>query len=62
MVKPLTADDVIFTYQDIYLNNKIPTLYKDLLRIGSTDTFPSVQKLDRAAEFSLLCPNPLLLF
>lgn len=45
--KPLTADDVIFTYQDIYLNDKIPTVYKDLLRIGNTSAFPSVEKLDQ---------------
>ena len=24
--QPLTANDVVFTYQDIYLNNKIPTV------------------------------------
>ncbi len=59
--QPLTADDVIFTYQDIYLNNKIPTVYKDLLRIGSTDTFPSVQKLDeRRVQFTL--PEPFAPF
>ena len=59
--QPLTADDVIFTYQDIYLNNKIPTVYKDWLRIGSTDTFPSVQKLDeRRVQFTL--PEPFAPF
>ena len=25
--KPLTVDDVMFTYKDIYFNEKIPTLY-----------------------------------
>ena len=59
--QPLTADDVVFTYQDIYLNNKIPTVYKDLLRIGSTDTFFSVQKLDeRRVQFTL--PEPFAPF
>ena len=59
--QPLTADDVVFTYQDIYLNNKIPTVYKDFLRIGSTDTFPTVQKLDeRRVEFTL--PEPFAPF
>ena len=55
--EPLTVDDVIFTYQDIYLNNKIPTIYRDWLRIGTTDIFPSVQKLDRRrVKFTLLEP------
>ena len=59
--KPLTADDVIFTYQDIYLNNNIPTVYKDFLRIGNTDVFPSVQKLDRRrVKFTL--PEPFTPF
>ncbi len=59
--QPLTADDVVFTYQDIYLNNKIPTVYKDFLRIGSTDSFPSVRKLDeRRVEFTL--PEPFAPF
>ena len=59
--KPITADDVIFTYQDIYLNNKIPTVYKDWLRIGTTDVFPSVQKLDRRrVKFTL--PEPFAPF
>ena len=59
--KPLTADDVIFTYQKIYLNNKIPTVYKDWLRIGTTDVFPSVQKLDRRrVRFTL--PEPFAPF
>jgi peptide/nickel transport system substrate-binding protein len=59
--KPLTADDVIFTYQDIYLNQKIPTVYRDFLRIGSTGAFPSVKKIDRRrVEFIL--PEPFAPF
>ena len=59
--KPLTADDVIFTYQDIYLNKKIPTVYRDFLRIGSSGAFPSVQKIDRRrVEFIL--PEPFAPF
>ena len=59
--KPLTADDVVFTYRDIYLNSKIPTLFKDLLRIGNTNVFPSVRKLDkRRVEFTL--PEPFTPF
>ncbi len=59
--KPLTVDDVIFTYQDIYLNNKIPTIYRDFLRVGNTDVFPLVQKLDRyRVKFTL--PEPFAPF
>ena len=59
--KPLTADDVIFTYQDIYLNKKIPTVYRDFLRIGSSGAFPSVKKIDRRrVEFIL--PEPFAPF
>lgn len=59
--KPLTADDVIFTYQDIYLNPKIPTIYRDFLRIGSSGAFPSVKKIDRRrVEFIL--PEPFAPF
>ena len=59
--KPITADDVIFTYQDIYLNPKIPTIYRDFLRIGSSGAFPSVKKIDRRrVEFIL--PEPFAPF
>ena len=59
--QPLTADDVIFTYQDIYLNPQIPTVYKDWLRIGTTDVFPSVQQIDRRrVKFTL--PQPFAPF
>ena len=59
--EPLTADDVVFTFDDIYLNQKIPTLYRDFLRIGSSGAFPSVRKLDsRRVEFIL--PEPFAPF
>lgn len=59
--KPLTADDVIFTYQDIYLNQKIPTVYRDFLRIGSTGAFPSVKKIDRR-RVGFILPEPFAPF
>ena len=59
--EPLTADDVVFTYQDIYLNQKIPTVYRDFLRIGSSGAFPLVKKIDRQrVEFIL--PEPFAPF
>ncbi len=55
--KPLTADDVIFTYRDIYLNKKIPTSFRDRLQIDSQGSLPSVKKLDsRRVEF--ISPKP----
>ncbi|MBP5975674.1 ABC transporter substrate-binding protein [Brasilonema sp. CT11] len=59
--KPLTADDIVFTYQDIYLNKKIPTVYRDFLRIGNKEAFPTLQKLDEwRIEFTL--PEPFAPF
>ncbi len=58
--QPLTADDVVFTYQDIYLNEKIPTDTRDVLRIGE-NKFPSVRKIDdRRVEF--ITPEPFAPF
>jgi peptide/nickel transport system substrate-binding protein len=55
--EPLSADDVVFTYNDIYLNEQVPTGIRDILRIGSKGTFPSVKKIDdRQVEFSVSEP------
>lgn len=59
--EPLTVDDVFFTFRNIYLNNKIPSVFGDFLRIGSTKALPSVQKLDeRRIEFTM--PEPFAPF
>ncbi|MBE9126690.1 MULTISPECIES: ABC transporter substrate-binding protein [unclassified Coleofasciculus] len=59
--EPLTVDDVVFTYNDIYLNEDIPTDIRDILRIGETGGFPNVQKLDeRRVEFTT--PEPFAPF
>ncbi len=58
---PLTVDDVVFTYNDIYLNEKIPTDYRDILKIGQSRALPSVKKLDeRRVEFTI--PEPFAPF
>ncbi|UBF24062.1 ABC transporter substrate-binding protein [Kovacikia minuta CCNUW1] len=58
---PLTADDVVFTYQDVYLNEKIPSPTRDTLRIGVKQALPTVKKLsDRQVEFTL--PEPFVPF
>ncbi|MDJ0547860.1 MAG: ABC transporter substrate-binding protein, partial [Microcystis sp. M49637_WE12] len=55
--QPLTVDDVVFTYKDLYLNPDIPNNYRDSLRIGLKKEFPVITKLDnRRIEFKL--PEP----
>ncbi len=54
---PLTVDDIIFTFNDIYLNPAIPTDIKDILRVGKSRAFPTVKKVgDRKVEFTV--PEP----
>jgi len=58
---PLTTDDVVFTYNDIFFNPEIPTDYRDILRIGEKGLFPSVRKIDdRRVEFTT--PEPFAPF
>ncbi|MEH2174087.1 ABC transporter substrate-binding protein [Nostoc sp.] len=61
--QPLTVDDVVFTYNDIYLNEAIPTDVRDGLRVGESRKLPTVRKLDeRRVEFSVPEPfRPFLL-
>ena len=61
--QPLTVDDVVFTYNDIYLNENIPTDTRDVLRIGKNRKLPTVKKIDnRRVEFSVPEPfRPFLL-
>ncbi len=59
--EPLTADDVVFTFNDIYLNEKVPTGTRDILRIGDTGKFPTVRKLGPLqVEFTV--PEPFAPF
>ncbi|WP_066382144.1 ABC transporter substrate-binding protein [Anabaena sp. CA = ATCC 33047] len=59
--QPLTADDVVFTYKDIYTNPAIPSYAKDFLQIGKNRSFPTVKKLDTwSVEFTL--PEPFAPF
>ncbi|ERN42492.1 ABC-type dipeptide transport system, periplasmic component [Rubidibacter lacunae KORDI 51-2] len=59
--EPLTASDVVFSYDKIYLNEKIPIGVRDILRIGESGTFPAVRKLDdRRVEFAV--PEPFAPF
>ncbi len=59
--QPLTAEDVVFTYQQVLLNEQIPARQRDLMRIGESDRFPEVRQLDaRRVEFRL--PEPFAPF
>lgn len=60
--EPLTADDVVFTYNDIYFNPKIPSSTRDVLRVGESGEFPTITKLDdRRIEVTLPEPfSPIL--
>lgn len=55
--KPLTVDDVVFSFNDLYLNPDIPNNYRDGFRVGKEGKFPTVKKLDdRRVEFRI--PEP----
>lgn len=55
--EPLTVDDVVFTYNDIILNEEIPTGFRDIMRIGAEGKLPEVRKLDeRRVEFKISEP------
>ncbi|MEL6130286.1 MAG: ABC transporter substrate-binding protein, partial [Cyanobacteria bacterium J06628_4] len=55
--EPLTADDVVFTYNDIFLNDTIPTQIRDILRVGEDGTLPTITKLNqRQVKFEV--PEP----
>ncbi|TBR60796.1 peptide ABC transporter substrate-binding protein [Westiellopsis prolifica IICB1] len=59
--KPMTADDIVFSYNDIYLNPKIPTPTKDSLRINQRGDTPKVRKIDDLkVEFTV--PEPFAPF
>ncbi|WP_197984838.1 ABC transporter substrate-binding protein [Leptolyngbya sp. Cla-17] len=59
--QPLTADDVVFTYQDIVANPAIPTDAKESIQIGENKAYPQPRKLDDlTVEFTL--PEPFAPF
>jgi peptide/nickel transport system substrate-binding protein len=55
--QPLTVEDVIFTYNELYFNEAIPTSIRDVLRVGDKGELPRVTKLDEhRIEFTV--PEP----
>lgn len=59
--EPLTVDDVVFTYNQIYLNEEIPTNVRDSLRIGESRQFPIVEKIDES-HVMFTIPEPFAPF
>ncbi|MEM1425001.1 MAG: ABC transporter substrate-binding protein, partial [Cyanobacteria bacterium P01_H01_bin.130] len=44
--EPLTSDDVVFSFNEVYFNPKIPSSTADVFRIGPDRKFPTVTALD----------------
>jgi peptide/nickel transport system substrate-binding protein len=55
--EPLTAEDVVFTYNEIYFNPAIPTDIRDVLKIGKKGLLPTIRKLDDR-HVELILPEP----
>lgn len=57
----LTVDDILFTYNQLYLNPNIPSSTRDVLKIGQNGALPKVTKInDRQVKFSI--PEPFAPF
>ncbi len=55
--EPLTVDDVIFSYNQLYLNEEIPSNSRDSLRVGKSQTLPIVEKVnDSQVKFTITEP------
>jgi len=55
--QPLTPEDVVFSYNQLYLNPKIPNNYRDSLRVGIKGDFPKIRALDdQRIEFQISEP------
>ena len=60
--QPLTVEDVVFTYNQIYFNEAIPTDARDILRVGEARALPTVKAVgDRQIQVQVPTPfAPLL--
>jgi peptide/nickel transport system substrate-binding protein len=54
---PLTVDDVEFSFNEAYFNPKIPNSTQDILKIGKSQQFPTVKKID-AQRIAITTPEP----
>jgi peptide/nickel transport system substrate-binding protein len=55
--KPLTADDVDFSFNEVYLNKDIPTNAADTMKIGKEEKLPTVKKIDDL-QIEMITPEP----
>jgi peptide/nickel transport system substrate-binding protein len=59
--EPLTVEDVVFSFNDVYLNPDIPVPIRDAFRIGQSQSFPEVAQIsDRQVQFTI--PEPFAPF
>jgi peptide/nickel transport system substrate-binding protein len=59
--QPLTSDDVMFSFQDVYFNEEIPTTSRDGFKVGEKELLPKLNRIDdRTVEFIL--PEPFAPF
>ena len=58
---PLTVDDVVFTYNQLYLNPDIPTGMRDVLRVGQSGALPKVSKVNQS-QVKFTIPEPFAPF
>lgn len=59
--KPLTADDVVFTFKQLYLNNDIPYNGRATLKVGESQAFPEIVKLNNL-QVKFILPEPFAPF
>jgi peptide/nickel transport system substrate-binding protein len=55
--KPLTVEDVVFSFNEVYLNPKIPNNSQDALKIGKDEKFPTIKKIDDR-HVAITTPEP----
>jgi peptide/nickel transport system substrate-binding protein len=54
---PLTANDVEFSFNEAYLNPKIPNNAQDSLKIGKAEKLPTIKKIDDL-HIAITTPEP----
>jgi peptide/nickel transport system substrate-binding protein len=58
---PLTIDDVLFTFNEVYFNEEIPTDTRDVMKIGQQRKLPTVKKIDNN-QIEFTTPEPFAPF
>ncbi|WP_373480974.1 ABC transporter substrate-binding protein [Geminocystis sp.] len=59
--EPLTVDDVVFSYNQLYLNEEIPSNARDSLRVGQSKALPIVEKVNNL-QVKFTIPEPFAPF